>query len=64
MKVNVASIIYFPPSERRVNSLERGAGEGGFAGRGGRGWLKGGKLEVEDVASRVVNVISNPRNYV
>jgi hypothetical protein len=39
-----------PYGERGVNSPDRRAGLGS-AGRGGRGWLKGGKLEGEDVAS-------------
>jgi hypothetical protein len=34
----VASVTYFPPTERGVNSPDR------KVGRGGRGWMKGGKL--------------------
>ncbi len=44
MRVNVASVTYFPPYG------ERGVTQPGQEG-GGRGWLKGGKLEGEDVAS-------------
>ncbi len=37
--------------ERGVNSPDRKVGEGAPPGRGGRGWIKGGELEGEDVAS-------------
>ena len=50
MRLKVASVTYFPPTERGVNSPDRRAGLGS-AGRGGRGWLKGGEFEGEDVAS-------------
>jgi hypothetical protein len=45
VEVYVASVTYFPPTERRVNSQERRGRRGGSARRGGRGWMKGGKLE-------------------
>jgi hypothetical protein len=44
IEVYVASVTYFPPTERRVNSPDRKGGEGAPTGRGGRGWIKGGKL--------------------
>ncbi len=50
MGVKFASVTYFPPYGEGVNSPDRRAVLGS-AGRGGRGWLKGGELEVEDVAS-------------
>ncbi len=40
-----------PPYGEGVNSPDRRAVFFGSAGRGGRGWLKGGELEGEDVAS-------------
>jgi hypothetical protein len=40
-----------PPTERGVNSPDRKDGEGGSAGRGGRGWTKGESLVVVVVAS-------------
>jgi hypothetical protein len=40
LRVKLASITYFPPY-----------GVLGSAGRGGKGWLKGGELLGEDVAS-------------
>ena len=45
VEVYVASVTYLPPMARRVNSPERRGRRGGSAGRGGRSWLKGGKLE-------------------
>ena len=52
VEVYVASITYFPPTERRVNSPERGSRRGGPAVRGrGSCVTLGGKLEGEDVAS-------------
>jgi hypothetical protein len=39
--------MYFPPYGEGVNSPDRRA----VLGSGGRGWLKGGELEGEDVAS-------------
>jgi len=47
LRVKVASVTYFPPyGERGVNSPDRRAGHGS-AGRGGRGWLKGGSLKAK-----------------
>jgi hypothetical protein len=46
----VTRVIRGHKQERGVNSPDRRAGLGS-AGRGGRGWLKGGELEGEDVAS-------------
>jgi hypothetical protein len=43
-RVKVASVTYFPRTERGVNSPDRKVGEGAPSGRGGRGWMKGGKL--------------------
>jgi hypothetical protein len=51
LRVKVASVTYFPPRERGVNSPDRKGRRRGSAGRGGRGWLKGGELDGEDVAS-------------
>jgi hypothetical protein len=48
LRVKVASVTYFPPYGEGVNSRRAVLGS---AGRGGRGWLKGGELEGEDVAS-------------
>ncbi len=56
MRVNVASVTYFPPTERLppygergVNSPDRRAGLGCRERR--KGLAEGGKLEGEDVAS-------------
>jgi hypothetical protein len=37
LRFKFASVTYFPPTEK-------GSRRGGSAGRGGRGWMKGGKL--------------------
>ncbi len=46
MRVNVASVTYFPPTERRVNSPDRGAGEGAPLGEEEGAGLKGFKCEI------------------
>jgi hypothetical protein len=38
LRVKVASVTYFPPTERGVNNADR------KVRRRGRGWMKGGKL--------------------
>jgi hypothetical protein len=50
LRVKFASVTYFPPTERGVNSPDRGQ-ERGLRRERRKGLAEGGKLDGEDVAS-------------
>ncbi len=51
MRVKVASVTYFPPTERGVNSPDRKVGEGAPPGEEEGAGCRGESLVVVDVAS-------------